>query len=251
MKKREELKILLMQIRKDQESLDREYDAFVEFSGLRPDQIDTWKVFEESHFDPKGIHQYDALFAGGSSDDPKDSLHLDEERFPFITDAMNLFVYCKEHNIPVFASCMGLEIVLQALDEHLMFDKENAEMGFAEINLTEEGKSDPLFKDIPESFDAVSWHIKRAEKLPKGAVLLAESKDCPVHTFKFPGTKFYAFQFHPEWSDEALIGLLELYAERYPGGQESFEEVSKNRKATIIANSLVRKFVDNVILQPA
>jgi len=248
MKKREDLKILLMQIRADESSRERELQAFLEFGKLNPDQIDTWKVFEEPHFDIAKIHKYDALFAGGSSDDPKDKLHLDEEEFPFMTDAMELFRYCKDNAIPVFASCMGLEIIFQAFGEELVFEKENPEQGFAEVRLTEAGKNDRLFKGLPDSFFGVSWHGKQAGKAPKGSIVLAETDVCPIHAFTYPGSKFYAFQFHPEFSDAALIDLLGTYASRYKGGMEAFERVKADRKDTSVANSLVAKYIDDVLL---
>lgn len=248
-KKREDIKILLMQIRKDKGFQDQELEAFLTLGKLNPDQIDTWKVFEDPHFDVSKIHEYDALFAGGSSDDPKDSLELDEKEFPFINDAMNLFLYCKDNNIPVFASCMGLEIIIQALPgENLVFEKDNPEQGFAKVQLTEDGKKDPLFKDTPEAFYGVSWHMKQCGKVPEGAVILASTDICPVHAFKFPGTKFYAFQFHPEWTSDALIDLLKIYAKKYKGGEESFERVKKEQQSTDIANALVASFIDNVLL---
>lgn len=248
MKKRDQLKFLLIQIRKDDESLEREFDAFVTLGKLDANQMDVWQVFKNPHFNLENLKKYDAVFAGGSSDDPKDAVILDKKEFPFITDAMKVFLHCKEQNIPVFASCMGLEIIMQAIDEPLVFVEENPEMGFSEIHLTEEGTRDPLFAGIAEAFSAVSWHVKQCKAPPKGSVVLASTEACPVHTFKFKNTKFYAFQFHPEWSDAALIELLREYAERYPGGVASYEKVKAERKTTTVANSLVAKFIDDVVL---
>jgi len=248
MKTRDTIKILLMQVRKDKESQNREFNAFVTLSGLRPDQIEVWNVFEQSEYAPTQLDAFDALFVGGSSDDPKDSLILDVERFPFINSSIALFTYAREKNIPVLASCMGLEIYMQAINEPLVFEKDNPEQGFARVELTEAGKKDPLFADMPDSFYAVSWHAKQCGTAPIGSIVLAKTDICPVHAFTYPDSKFYAFQFHPEFSDADLISLLETYATRYAGGVEAFERVKAERQSTAQANSLVSAFIDTIIL---
>lgn len=247
-KTRDELQILHMQVRKDDISRKRECEEFATHTGLKPEQFTVWNVFDDPYFDVVDIRHYDALMIGGSSDDPPDSPILTEEEYPFIKSAFPLLQYCLEHRIPVFAACMGFLLSLQVFDAEIMIDIPNMEKGIVPIYLTDAGRRDPLLHDIPDGFHAVSFHKKRAVALPEGAILLAKSDLCSIHGFTFGDKPFYAFQFHPELSDDALVKLLFEYKDRYPGGQEAYDEIIATRQPTADANFLMRKFVDRIIL---
>jgi GMP synthase (glutamine-hydrolysing) len=250
-KRKEDLKILYMQIRSDQETRDEEFDEFVRYSGLFPEQFTIWNVFDTDHFDATGASEYDALFIGGSSDDPDDSPTLDPGRFPFITDAKALIRYCIDENIPTFASCIGYQIAIEVLGGEVVFDREHMEMGTYPIYLTEEGKKDLLLHDTPSGFFAVSGHKKRAAAVPEGCTLLAYSDLCPFHAIRVNGKPFYAFQFHPEIDRTDLLVRLKRYISRYFDDEASKKVVERIVEAnhdTNTSNTIVKKFVERVLL---
>lgn len=249
-KTREQLKILYLQIRKDHETREQEFAAVLRESRLRPDQFTIWNAFDDPDFDTSVIASHDALFMGGSSDDPADATTLDAEQYPFIKKAFPLIKRCRDESIPVFASCMGFLMILQVFDQEIIFDYDNIEMGFIPVYLTEAGKRDILFHDAESGFPTVSCHKKRAVSIPDGAELLAFSDACPIHVFKFIDKPFYAFQFHPEYSDDDLINIFARYADRYPGGQETLQHMIDTRLPTTLSNSLFGKFIDRVLLKP-
>ena len=76
-------------------------------------------------------------------------------------------------------------------------DREQSKMGAYEVSLTEEGKQDPLFKDLPETFYAQYAHKDSVTNLPDGATLLASSPVCKFAALRY-GEKIYTMQFHPE-----------------------------------------------------
>jgi GMP synthase (glutamine-hydrolysing) len=246
MKNLVDIRVLLMQIRLDQETLNEELEAFAEYSGLHVEQIDTLNVFTTPSFEYTAVNEYDALFVGGSSDEG-DALIIPDKPL-FAVNSMHMIRHAYEEKIPVFASCYGFQAAVVALGGELVHDVARAEKGTLEIRVTEAGKEDRLFADTPESFYAVSVHEKLAAWLPKGAVTLAESDLCPHHAFTFPDRPFYAFQFHPEVDLDELGVRLKRYQDRYLDSEISYHEIMDTAEDTSHANILLGKFMERVVL---
>ncbi len=243
--KREDLKILLLQIRQDLPTCEEEHFSFAKFADIAPEQIRLFNPFLQSHFHPDIVDQFDALFVGGSSD----ATVLNLKHFPFIKDCKRLMRYCYDQCIPVFASCFGFQIAVEAFGGKVILDRANSEVGLFELELTAAGKEDILFHDTPSPFWAVSGHKERAERLPEGALLLTHSELCPYHAFKFPDKPFYAFQFHPEISCKVLHDRLQRYSDRYLDGPSQLQQIIEDSThETPESNLLVKKYVDRVLL---
>jgi len=245
-KKKEDLKILLLQIREDEETTLEEYFEFVQLSGLSDQNFTPLNTFITHNFEPSVIDGYDALFVGGSSDV---SVTMPDE-YPFIECSKKLIRGCYDQNIPVFASCFGFQVAVEEFGGKVITDKPNMEIGTFEIKLTEEAKNDPLYSDTPETFWAICGHKERAESIPEEAMLLASSELCPYHSFKMNDKIFYAFQFHPEVDRKDLVIRITRYQERYFDGADQLEKL-KNASVheTPHANALVKKFVDQFLLK--
>ncbi|WP_421657314.1 type 1 glutamine amidotransferase [Leptothermofonsia sp. ETS-13] len=243
-KHRSQLKILLLQIRDDQVTCLEELNEFVRFSGLGVEQFELLNGFKTPEFEPTCIEGYDALFIGGSSD----ASVTQPDRYPFVEDSKRLVLYCLKEEIPVFASCFGFQVAVEALGGRVILDKENMEMGTYRLTLTEAAASDRLFQDVPKEFWAVSGHKERAISLPQEAILLAFSERCPYHAFKIANKPFYGFQFHPEVDPLDLTARITRYQSRYLDSSEMLAEILKDLKETTIANQLIQKFVDRILL---
>ncbi len=247
-KKKSDLKIFYVQIRKDQETRDDEFSEFVRFSKLEPSQFTVQNVFDAPHFEPEILDAYDAFFIGGSSDDPDDIVFLDPAEYPYITDLKRIIQYAAKHTIPTFASCMGFQIGAQVLGGEVIVDKKNLEVGTYPIFLTDIAKKDVLFADTSSPFIAVSGHKKRVKTLPPGAVPLAYSALCPFHAFRLEGKPFYAFQFHPEIDQRDMIARLKRYKDRGYFHPDEVDKLIASIEDTSLANALVGTFVDRILL---
>ena len=62
MKKKEGLKVLLLQIRRDQQVRREEHESFCDYSGLAKPQVDIHNVFDKPHFEPNIVDGYAAGF---------------------------------------------------------------------------------------------------------------------------------------------------------------------------------------------
>jgi GMP synthase (glutamine-hydrolysing) len=243
-KQRSQLRILLMQIRDDAITQQEEFDEFVRYSQLEPQQFGVLDVFKTPAFDPTCMDGYDALFVGGSSD----ASVTQPDRYPFIEPAKRLLLHCLQQDIPVFASCFGFQAAVEALGGKVIVDKENMEMGTYPLWLTEAAADDLLLHDVPNGFWAVSGHKERAVTLPEAAILLAYSDRCPFHAFRIEGKPFYGFQFHPEVDPQDLTTRITRYQARYLETADLLTDILRDLHDTSIANQLIEKFVDRVLL---
>lgn len=245
MKQRGDLKFLLMQIREDDVTRQEEFFEFVEYGEIQPSQLEPLDCFKTPDFGPEIMAGYDALIVGGSSD----ATVLKPNVYPFISSCKRLLEHCYEHNVPVFASCFGFQVVIEALGGEIIQDKANMEMGIYPIYLTDAAKDDILLHDLPSPFLAISGHQERAVSLPDNVTLLGYSDLCPYHLIRFDGKPFYAFQFHPEISSKDLIARITRYQTRYLDHPDQLQAIIDNATAeTPHANSLVKKFIDRIIL---
>lgn len=243
-KHRSQLKILLMQIRDDEQTRLEELDEFVRYSHLEPEQFAVLDVFKLRQFDATCLDGYDALFIGGSSD----ASVTQPERYPFVESAKRLLVYCLDQSIPVFASCFGFQVAVEALGGKVIVDKDRMEMGTYPLWLTDAAAEDLLFHDVPNGFWAVSGHKERAVVMPSGATLLAFSDRCPYHAFRMDGKPFYGFQFHPEVDTNDLVTRITRYQSRYLDNDDHLSKILQNLQETPVSNQLIEKFVDRVLL---
>ncbi len=240
----DQLRILLLQIREDTVTRVEELAEFVRYSGLAAHQFTVLDVFKTPEFDPQCVDGYDALFVGGSSD----ATVTQPDRYPFVEPTKQVLLYCLQQAIPVFASCFGFQAAIAALGGQVIVDKPNMEMGTFPMRLTEAAKTDLLFHDVPDGFWAVCGHKERAVAMPEGAILLAFSELCPFHAFKMVDKPFYGFQFHPEVDPQDLATRITRYQTRYLDGDGHLATVLQNLQDTAIANQLIRKFVERVLL---
>jgi GMP synthase (glutamine-hydrolysing) len=149
---------------------------------------------------------------------------------------------------PTFASCWGFQAMARAMGGRCVHDLLNAEIGTIELQLTEAGREDPLFSELPPKFLAQAGHEDHVTELPPGAVLLASSDRVPEQGFRFEGRPIYCTQFHPELDVAAMLERLVAYPEYVARiARVSYDEFIKNLRETPESNLLLRRFVRTFI----
>lgn len=244
--KKQNLKILLLQIRNDPKVCQEELESFARYSNLDKEQIDIFNVFQQTDYNYDMLAQYDALYVGGSSDVSV----LEPDKYPFVIPCQALLRHCAEIKKPVFASCFGFQLAVMAFAGEILRDEKDYEMGTIPIELNELAKSDPVFKQTPNHFLAVSVHQEKALELPDCLNLLAFTDKC-CHAFKHKSAPFWGFQFHPEVDLEILVQRLGVYRHKYTEGDGHYESLLDGFQAVPDSNRLLAQFVDNVLLPPA
>lgn len=243
MKKRDELKILLMQIRDDEAVIVEERVSFARHSGLATEQISLLNVFNTPAFPVTIVDDYDALYIGGSSNVNV----LETTQLPFLKDATALIHHCIEISKPVFASCFGHQVVVTALGGEIISNTEEYEMGTIPISLTDKASDDILYRDMPDGFLAVSVHQERALEPPPGCDLLAYTDMC-IHGLKVIGKPIWTTQFHPEVDKDVMVERITRYAKKYTSGADQLLAVANSAQETPESNGMLKNFVDRVLL---
>lgn len=245
MKTRNELKLLLLQIRDETLVRIEEHQSFCTYAGLQPHQIDTHNVFDTPEFGAEILEGYDALIVGGASE----ASVMEPKRYPFVLDCIGLLRECVRRDFPVFASCFGFQLAVLALGGEIIRDEKDFEMGSIPISLTENAANDLLLHDAPNGFYAVAVHRERSIACPPGAIALAYTDKCS-HAFQVREKRFWAFQFHPEVDRQTLIERLTIFKDKYTEGADHLRGVLESARETPYSNNLVSHFVDRVLLGP-
>jgi GMP synthase (glutamine-hydrolysing) len=111
----------------------------------------------------------------------------------------------------ILAVCFGLQMVCAAAGSGMIKNPKGREIGTIEVDLTEAGKSDPLFQNFPKRFAVQATHTDIPAKLPAGETLLASNSNSAIQALRF-GPRAWATQFHPEFDEELMRGLIRIRA---------------------------------------
>lgn len=106
--------------------------------------------------------------------------------------------------VPVLGICLGSQLLARALGATVR-PGPGLELGMTPIRLTADGRRDPVFGSMPESFEVFEWHGEVFD-LPEGAVALASSELCPLQAFRY-GASAYGLLFHLEMEPSGIEAL--------------------------------------------
>lgn len=163
----------------------------------------------------------------------------EEDQHPFLK---NEDVFIKEvlkRHIPFMGICLGSQLLAKACGARVT-KSPRKEIGWFNVQLTERGQRDPIFKNIiPQPF-VFQWH-EDMFMIPAGAEHLAEAPGCAHQAFRV-GPNAYGFQFHfeitdksiREWSDryfkknpEASVAVKERMLAQYQSGKKTFHALAQ------------------------
>lgn len=145
---------------------------------------------------------------------------------------------------PTFASCWGFQAMARAMGGKCIKDLPNAELGTIELTLSDAGRADPLFGELPPVFAGQAGHEDHVVMLPPDAVLLASSGRVSEQAFRFAGRPIYCTQFHPELDRTAMLERVVAYTEYVERiARIPYDNFVHSVRETPEANSLLRRFV--------
>ncbi len=183
---------------------------------------DIVNVEEESIPDSEG---YNALISLGGAQHA-----YDDGKYPYFVPEKALLRHLVEQDIPYLGICLGGQLLASAMGatvaRHSM-----TELGFYEVHLTEEGKSDPLFQGLPDYQQVFHWHEDIFD-IPRGGAKLATSENAPNQAFRV-GRRAYGVQYHIELTPAMLDNWLHFpdYMKEIVkvSGQEALDEIERER----------------------
>jgi GMP synthase-like glutamine amidotransferase len=155
----------------------------------------------------------------------------DHGLYPYIEEEVKLVRRFIAEDKKILGICLGAQIMAKALGSRVYKGRQE-EIGWHDINLTEEGLNDGLIRsmafdtesgELTKSFKVFHWHGETFD-VPPYTVRIAGSRLYPNQAFRYKRYA-YAFQFHIEvtremiydWfrEDTGLSGNLRTETEKY------------------------------------
>jgi GMP synthase (glutamine-hydrolysing) len=117
------------------------------------------------------------------------------DKHSFLAEIMDLIRRFAAQDRPVLGICLGAQIIARTFGGKV-YRMDRLESGFYTMDLTPEGKADPVFSALAPDVTSFQNHFEAVRAIP-GAVPLATGSACPIQAFRV-GRATYATQFHPE-----------------------------------------------------
>lgn len=149
---------------------------------------------------PDGPHEadpaaYDAIMVFGGY------MHPDQDaEHPWLQGEADFISAALEERVPLLGVCLGSQLIARAAGA-AVGPARVPEIGWCTVELTEQGRSDPVVGVLPARVDAFQWHYYTFD-VPPGATLLASS-EAADQAYRL-GDHAWAIQFHAEATHEML-----------------------------------------------
>lgn len=202
---------------------------------------------------------FDALIVMGGPPSANDT----SEQTSWMPDEIAKIQEALDANIPYFGACLGLQTLIKAAGG-IITRSPRKEVGFREsyeeplgkfysVEVTAEGKVDPLFKGLPDSFPLFHLHgetVELPDTMNPKATLIATADVVPNQIVKV-GESAYGTQGHFELTPAILQELLQVDPDLAALGEKGREQVWKDflelkDTYTQTARRIYNNFLDSI-----
>jgi GMP synthase (glutamine-hydrolysing) len=154
-------------------------------------QLDEWLLSERGTAPAVEIADYDAVLTFGGA------MHADQEdRHPWLRFEKDFLAAMIDDRMPILAVCLGSQVLAEAAGGSAGRASE-PEIGWDEVEITDEGARDPVIGPLAPRFTGFQWHSYEALP-PDGSAILARSPVCG-QAYRL-GERAWGIQFHAEVS---------------------------------------------------
>ncbi len=236
--------VLIMQLRPEDDTSDNEYQAFLRYGELTETQTRRLRIEKNGIPRDLSIDDYSAIIVGGS---PFDISEQNEKKsaiqHKIEADFNRLLEQVVERDFPFLGACSGNGLLGAYLGTPISRRYGEA-VGCVKLDITEEGKHDPLLSGFPDQISVMLGHKEACDDVPQGAILLMTGVTCPVQMFRV-GNNVYATQFHPEADAEGFSLRIEAYKHHGYFEPHEAEQLIKAvcQEQTPFAQQILQRFV--------
>ena len=200
---------VLLATRPEDAAADGEYKAMLRFGGLSAEQLVRVRL-ESGPLPVLDLDEVSGIIVGGSpftTSEPEHTKSDVQRRVEAELAALVTEVLARD--FPFLGACYGVGTV-GVLAGGTVDGRYAEPVAAVPITLTDDGRADPVFGAMPDTFDAFVGHKEAIRVPPPGAVVLATSPACPVQAFRL-GQNVYATQFHPELDVPGIETRIDVY----------------------------------------
>jgi GMP synthase (glutamine-hydrolysing) len=175
--------------------------VFADAIRSRGGELEAW-LRAETESPSRALGDYDAILVFGGA------MHADhEDQHPWLREEKALLRQLIERGVPLLGVCLGAQLVAEAAGAPAR-RASRPEIGWHEVELTEEGAGDPLLGPLGPRFEAFQWHSYEFQ-LPPNATALARSDVC-LQAFRV-GDRTWGIQFHAEVTGTDVESWIDDY----------------------------------------
>jgi len=235
--------ILLLQVRgpEHEAAMIQERLCFCELGGFPAERMHSINLVDTPLIAWDDVAPFEVMLVGGAG------THTVTRDYLFTAPLGDVVRRWVDEGRPFLGSCWGHQFLALALGGEVITDKQRGEVGTFDVELTDAGRHDPLFRDVPSGFAAHFGHHDMVTALPAGMVELARSERCPNQAMRLGDLPVYGTQFHCEISTPRMHERLLMYSAQYLDGgddpQEVSAEIGRLLRPSPHADKLVRRFL--------
>ena len=201
--------LLYVCVRPQQGAAAAEYESFREAAHLDASRLAQHDLVREPLPDDV-FKRYAGFLIGGSPfnvTDPESTKTVVQRRLE--RDLERIAERALARQTAALFTCYGIGVVTRFLGGQVSraFPEDT---GPAPVQLTPEGRADPLLGGLATRFTALTAHKEGSAVVPPDGVLLATNDGCPVQAYRV-GDRLYATQFHPEPTTHAFTRRMAVY----------------------------------------
>ena len=173
------------------------------------------------------VRDYAGMIVLGSTANPDE-----DERFPWIAEERRLVLRALEHDVATLGLCFGAQLLAQASGGAAP-PLGRLDLGWREVELTDEAAEDALLAGLPRRFVGFQWHRYGLDP-PRGAAVLATGPLGP-QAFRV-GARAWGFQFHLEVDERIVAHWLDVASHEVEAAGEDLEGLRRATEAEVPAS---------------
>ena len=155
------------------------------------------------------LKNYDGLIWGGSS------LNIYNDT-PEIRRQILFMKKCFNNVKKILAICWGMQVAVTAAGGEVKKGVKGSHIGIAnDIEITNEGLKNPLYKDKSNRFNTPAFNFDEVVTTPKDSIHLASNKINKIQglNFKCGVSEIWGLQYHPEITYNKMVDIIKFRKE--------------------------------------
>ena len=229
---------MLLQLRNDPVPLGQEQSCFIERCRVARRQIRFINLVEDPEIRWRHVEDAHAVLIGGAG---AFSVTRDHDFTAPLRDVVHRLI---DADRPVFGSCWGHQFLADMGGGQVVGDEERSEVGTFPIELTPEGRADPLLVEFPDRFYVQLGHKDRVSKLGPDWLDLAKSELCPFQIIRLRDKPVYGTQFHSEMDEGRLHERILVYLQDYVADEAEHQKILRGLRPSIESDRLLESFLE-------